>query len=257
LAAESEAREPETHEGSAHERPAAPGWTIRRQEIYEGREHINGLHLPIELGDIFHQTENNQEYILVAQPCDTMVRSSGAREPDVTHFILAAIDRSNDGGGRLDRFKLPYYDESTGADAHVRLNRVKFVRARVLDLCVFDAQGNSGLVIGEEAPAGLIPPWRARHSSYAKSIAKLLEEIGKVGANAAETTPGGLVGDVKGSPFRATRISPEDGCLEFNCQRTGRLCDPFARALLSRFSQWFSRDAEPHDFAHGSSAVDL
>lgn len=250
----SAAVEPETQEGSVQ--LAAPGWRIRRQEIYEDREHINGLHLPIELGDIFQQTETNQEYVLVAQPCDTMVRSGGGREPELTHFIVAAIERGSDGGEQLDRFRLPYYDESTGADAHVRLNRVKFVRVRVLDLCVFDPQGRSGFVIEEQAPNGLIPPWRSRHGSYIESIGKLLEEIGKVGANAAASTRGALVGDVKGSPFQATRISPRDGGLAFNCQRVGRLCDPFARALLSRFSQHFSRDAEPHDFARESSAID-
>jgi hypothetical protein len=226
---------------------AAPGWRIRRQEIYEDRAHINGLHLPIELGDIFQQTDTKLEYILVAQPCDTMVRSRGDREPELTHLILAAIATGS--GGDMDTFKLPYYDESTGVDAHVRLSRVKFVRARVLDLCVFDANGSSVFQTEGDAPNGLIPPWEARHGSYAESIRKLLDQIHPLESSVPASTRGTIVGDVKGSPFQATQISPAEGGLAFNCQRVGRLNDPFARALLSRFSQYFARDAEPHDFA--------
>jgi hypothetical protein len=241
--------QPSAPPGPPSPRSSAPGWKIRRQEIYEDRAHINGLHLPVELGDIFQQTESNTEYILVAQPCDTMVRSSGAREPELTHFILAAIERGSDGGGRLDRFRLPYYDESTGVDGNVRLNRVKFVRARVLDFCVFNERGNSVFVLGEEAPSGLVPAWHSRHASYGKVIKKVLADVGTLGGSASKATKATFVGDVTGSPFQAAAISPQDGRLAFNCERVARLCDPFARALLTRFGQYFSRDAEPHDFA--------
>jgi hypothetical protein len=51
---------------------------LQHDEIYETSARINAVHLPIASGDIF-KTDSSQEYILLAQPCDLMVRSDGVR----------------------------------------------------------------------------------------------------------------------------------------------------------------------------------
>jgi len=63
-------------------------------------EYINGLHLPIELGDIFEYTSekgNSKKYVLLGQPCDLMVRpkrnnSPGGRHHTVIESVIAEIN---------------------------------------------------------------------------------------------------------------------------------------------------------------------
>lgn len=51
---------------------------VHRFELFESCELLNSHHLPVDLGDIF-ETSKGQRYILLAQPCDLMVRSNGRR----------------------------------------------------------------------------------------------------------------------------------------------------------------------------------
>ena len=55
---------------------------IQRFELYETKELLNELHLPIDLGDLFEKTSSGtkKKFILIAQPCDLMVRSSGTSQ---------------------------------------------------------------------------------------------------------------------------------------------------------------------------------
>ncbi|MEA5404202.1 hypothetical protein VB776_14825 [Arcicella sp. DC2W] len=56
---------------------------LRAKEIYEQGKIINGLHKPLENGDIFEVTDSKGKkslYVLVAQECDLMLRSTGKRK---------------------------------------------------------------------------------------------------------------------------------------------------------------------------------
>ncbi|MGW8178799.1 MAG: hypothetical protein ACWGQW_08555, partial [bacterium] len=52
---------------------------IQRMEIYEDGEYLRRCHMPIELGDVFKKKNGNRHFVLLAQPCDLMVRSNGKR----------------------------------------------------------------------------------------------------------------------------------------------------------------------------------
>ena len=55
---------------------------IYRRELYEDGVHLAAVSAPIELGDLFEKEESGKAFILVAQPCDLMIRRerpSGAR----------------------------------------------------------------------------------------------------------------------------------------------------------------------------------
>ena len=54
---------------------------LQRAETYDTDAELNVLHLPVDCGDIFRSDEGDQ-YVVVAQACDLVVRSDGRRRPD-------------------------------------------------------------------------------------------------------------------------------------------------------------------------------
>ena len=64
---------------------------IQRQELYEDADFINANHLPLELGDIFTVGTEGTSLILLAQPCDLMLRPNGTRNKCVYEVVLAEI----------------------------------------------------------------------------------------------------------------------------------------------------------------------
>lgn len=65
---------------------------LRHKELYQSGELINKLHKPIENGDIFEL--HGQKFILVAQPCDLMVRGKEPRQGkrNAKYVTLLKID---------------------------------------------------------------------------------------------------------------------------------------------------------------------
>ena len=64
------------------ERASPDALRIQRFESYESTEELNQFHVPIDLGDIFEKISTRRRYILLAQPCDLMVRGDGKRSYD-------------------------------------------------------------------------------------------------------------------------------------------------------------------------------
>jgi len=221
---------------------------LQHQEIYETAEHINGLHLPLELGDLFTKDTGDKQFVLIAQPCDAMVRAGGARSPELSHFLLAEVTMKPL-EGLFAAFELPYFDENTGHSAYVKLSRPVYTRSIVLDACVLNANGCAHIELAAMPAEGLLPHWRDRHVALKRAAKSILDRV------AAQDQPPSmdlrkiLAGYVKPDPFPPTQMDPTAGVLEWNCTRVGRVLDPYARALLSRFSQFFARDAYLHDLA--------
>jgi len=73
--------------------PATTTWKLQQQEMYDSGDYINGLHLPIDIGDIFQKTSggSTKSFILLGQPCDLMVRADGKRYPETEDVLLAEI----------------------------------------------------------------------------------------------------------------------------------------------------------------------
>ena len=98
--------------------PITPNaWEIQHKELYENPSYINKNHLPIELGDIFKK--GSKKYILLAQPCDLMIRSNGKREPELIRVPLIEINKDDEDVKQCDTFsrhkyieELPYFSDS-------------------------------------------------------------------------------------------------------------------------------------------------
>jgi hypothetical protein len=68
---------------------------LQKMEVYEEDHEINSVFLPLDFGDIFEDL-NQKKYILLAQPCDLVVRANGwrrAQTRDRRQIVpLVAID---------------------------------------------------------------------------------------------------------------------------------------------------------------------
>jgi hypothetical protein len=239
----------------AREEELAPGAIeVAHMEIYEDGDQINALHLPIALGDVFERADGVR-YVIVAQPCDLEVRSKGVREPDLSHVLLARINAGAEADKRnFAAFELPYYERGKSESAYVQLGRPKTVRAAVLDSCVLNEDGRARLEIEGEPAALLLPYWQLRREVLVKTFKKALADAAKVGPNASAETGKAIAGYFALDPFKISTLDAEAKVIEWDCRRVRRICDPYARALLARFSQYYARDAYLHDLAGSANS---
>jgi hypothetical protein len=223
---------------------------VAYEENYESAEHLNSLHLPIDLGDLFKNTETGEIYVLIAQPCNLMVRDRGKRAYEPSHMLLAkVVEGSQADNTQFKLFELPYFNKETGESHFVRLNGPKVARTLVLDACVLNGDGRSRLDLGSDEPAVLLPYWKKRRARLHKVAAELLRGVEDLSEEAGPDTRDALGGSFEGDPFPLTEFTPASKLIAWGCERIGRVRDPYARALLSRFSQYFARDAYLHDLA--------
>src|SRR5947209_15820033 len=113
--------------------------------------------MPVELEDIF-QTSSGKEYILIAQPCDRMVRGkTGCRKETVNEAFVAEIrlTPAKKAPGQAPIFELPYYREN-GDPAFVDFRHSRSTRLWILDLCAFSPNGVARFVVGADCPKAVI-----------------------------------------------------------------------------------------------------
>lgn len=152
--------------------PPQSAWSLQREELYESDAYINKNYLPVELGDIFERTgaESAKKYIVLAPPCDLMVRSKGRREPELQRVPLAEIVPETPKMNASSRVmeEMPYFDGLRTKKWFVKLKAIHYVRACILDLCVFNQDGISKLVVNGNVPSAVRPAWGARHAILLK-----------------------------------------------------------------------------------------
>jgi hypothetical protein len=217
-------------------------WPIQRLEIYDDADYINSLHLPICLGDIFKR-DGGKEYILVAPPCDLMVRNKGKR--GIEEGILAPIITDVPEERKSVCWELAYYDQQSTSYADFK--RAFSVKLSGLDLCVFNADGMATLTLKQVAAGMLIPSWEERYKVLQEEWQRALSEIQLANTNA----------DGRGYRERALTtidhrrafapsIQYATGTLNYNFKRSGRLLPPRSNALLTSYAQFLGRSAFDH-----------
>lgn len=227
---------------------------IYRRELYEEAGHLNSLHLPLELGDIF-TTSNDKNFILVLQPCDLMVRADGARHPDLQNAGLVEIlDRDPNtstetstqptatGRELLPTFELPAFKD--GASAWARLDRAYMVPIEALDFCIFDPDGKANAPTVGGAPDWLLPGWARRYERLASTAASITTALNPLVNAVTADNRRRIAASHYGRVRSVAKISLTDtNTVRFDLQRTARLRNPRASALLTRFSAHVARDA--------------
>jgi len=245
--------------------PPRSAWDLQREELYEPDSHVNRNHLPLELGDIFERvgTSSTKKYVLLAQPCDLMVRGNGKRCPEIERLPLVEAVEAQDAPYYSE--EMPYFDASPSKRWYVKLKAVHFVRGCILDLCVFNQDGVARLAMGGDAPSGIRPSWKARHEVLSRHWGRSLSKADVLAPAAGESEAviqtkqrierelGGLL--LNDDPFKGgLRDVGGVRSVVYDCKRIGRLSRGRAIGLLMSYTTTLCRPAYDREF--GSAAAD-
>lgn len=228
--------------------PSSALWSILHQENYEDAGHLNELHTPTDLGDIYER-EGGRKYILMVPQCDLMVRTKGGYRGSDSDTIKEGTLAQIVEGEPKNRlgWKLEYYD--SGRAMFVDFKKAFSVRLACLDLCVFNPDGAAKFNLKDPIPLLMIPAWIKRH----KVIAKQLEQIFSTYRYIAPS--GKQKGEISRHLTKADpemtlwgTIDPDAGSIVMNFKRVGRLLPQRSVALLKAYGEFLNRDAFDHPF---------
>jgi hypothetical protein len=241
--------------------------------MYDPAEYINGLHLPIEIGDIFQKTDgaSTKSFILVGQPCDLMVRSDGKRGISDLHDVMLAEVKSvsKEEADKEQKEKeerreehiqlLPYFGTEPSGKHYVMFRRIHVVAPCVLDLCVFNSDGKAVMDVSAACPDLLVPAWAKRFEVLQKRARAIVARYSKFADGKSQDK--GLLEAlrqeaIKSFPpsisnsglFKASiELSANGGRMTFNCKRVARLCRPRAIAMALPYAACLCRPAFDRD----------
>ncbi|MDE0450934.1 MAG: hypothetical protein OXI90_04095 [Gammaproteobacteria bacterium] len=231
---------------------SAAALRMQRYEIYDACDELNARHAPLGLGDIFRVEAEGSDYILLAQPCDLVVRSRGLRNREKNRLgrTVAVVEIApGDPKGGAVWGELPFYEDETADSAYANYGSTHQVLLAVLDLCVLQASGRAAIDVETECPDLLIEGWKKRarklrnHFRKALKLNRHLAEV-EVGSEAAS-----LALPEASSTLRIGKAESGDG-VSYGIRRVMRLRQPWSGALLTEFAQYQARAAFEHDFGY-------
>jgi hypothetical protein len=228
---------------------------VQRLELYEDGAYLNSQLTPIDVGDIFQKTSGvGKRYILLAQSCDLMVRPEGVRNPFINEAIVAEIvtlrPKHPDDFGELK-----FLDPNNEVPSFVDFKRTYSIRLIALDFCAFQLNGEAKFEIGSGCPDRAIPAWKEHHAKISGEVEKLLtrvEMLQKQGVKLAFATA--LVAKCSNEGLFSPKVDLPTNTLSYGMKRIGRLKQPRAAALLSRYANFMARQAFDHDFGEPERA---
>jgi len=244
-------------------------WELQRKELYEYGGYINKNHLPLELGDIFEKDggTSSKKYILLAQPCDLMVRNDGKRYPEPHRLPLAEIVLVSEDRRPEYSEEMQYFDTAPGKKWYVKFKLVHFVRGCLLDLCVFNQDGVAKLTVDGNAPSGIRPAWKARHDTLSRHWGRAVRNADMLVPAADESEAVKQyreklkknLGDrlFDDEPFKG-KLTDTNGLrsLTFNCKRVCRLSRARAIGLLMSYTATLARPAHDRLFGDPPESAD-
>ncbi|ANM18247.1 hypothetical protein AMK06_CH03373 [Rhizobium sp. N541] len=235
---------------------------LRREELYESDQLVNSYNDPLRNGDLFEIGEGDdlKLWVLIAQPCDLMVRSNGkrVREENFKVAVLAPLRTRplGDEAGVKDglNFSLEHYDHGGAQSAVVLLADATPANLQVLDLVVFNKEGRCQLAAAPD-PAMSLPSqaWERRDAELRNHFGKVTRQI-EAARTAHKDTVANLLSAAiipRGAPKKAfAKYGAYDGgAFSYPIRRCGRIRDPLAASLLTAYSRFLARDAYEHDFS--------
>lgn len=220
----------------------------RQIEVFEEGDLINPIHTPLTCGDIFSCVSGTgpeaktKEFLLLAQPCDLMVRENGSRKADTGLLVLLTKEIPGKESRNPARFH-----EIVGVLPENHVWRLDFLNSFVVDLtvldyCVFDPKGKVILSTSTTVAAGLLT------AGYEVALRNAQKWLVKVLAPDSKVAPKPLSLGARGGKYQYT-LDRAAGRLEFPLTRIGRLEQAVAHASLAAWASYQTRAALDHDFA--------
>ena len=223
---------------------------MQRYEIYHASEELNAWLTPLELGDIFRIGSDGKHCILLAQPCDLMVRRKGFRAyEDRLPGRMAAVAEIGWRGEKKEGAKwgeMPFFETDNGDSAFVNFARVHQVSLSVLDLCALRPDGAAAIDTTGDCPEVLTEAWQKRFGELKEHFGGALKVHGKLAkagldGEAALALPGA-------SDTLKVKKAAVGGTVRYGFTRVMRLRQPWSGALLTALAQYQARAAFEHHF---------
>jgi hypothetical protein len=210
----------------------------RLAEVFDRGEYVNLLHSPLRCGDVFRHTENGKRYVLLGQPCDLVVRGGGdnygSRRRDEAELVVLQDGEPNEAKQETNFVIKGVGDH--GESWLVKFREAFSVNLRVLDLAVYNSQGNVSWILGQKAPVQLLPGWQKRFRKTEQWLGNG-HDPDAMGSLSHFDRERNLNGN-----FNESRYS-------FPLTRIGRIRSPYAEAIQASYAAFISRAALSHDFA--------
>jgi hypothetical protein len=234
---------------------------LRAKELYIKSDIQNQLHYPLSNGDIFKIQD--KEYILLAQPCNIAMRSSGARDRKYNLGFLVELEiLKKDDFLKYEKGQLATLevieDNSLLIDSVkvARFSTFQSVSLSPLDLTVFSKNGIARIDLSEteNLSTTIQVSWKKRYKKLHKEFSKFAEGIkafNKIRIINKDVLKESVF---KSSLFSGYNINNENSLskkgrlLEFNIQRIAHYKSPYSDDLLQKFMLYLSRNAFEHDF---------
>lgn len=244
---------------------------VRQQELYEDSNLIR--YSPLETGDLFTLESKNgmatQEFLLLAQPCDLMVRQNGKRRSTVAPFVpikkqsRKEVDKKKETYWRT-RARLDYLYENPEDNAILEFGRAFWIDLDVLDLAVLDKDGNCRLKLDPNTLSlNALPSWLTE--GWGKRFKELIERFRehRECLDELDETLDAIQGEhsrerlwqyvmprmCSGSDIPLPKPPYSNGVFDFGFRRIKRYRRPGVDKLLRAYTHYLSRDADEPDFA--------
>lgn len=214
----------------------------------EGRM-LNGIFSPISCGDVF--SCDDELYILLSQPCDTIVRADGRRGS--CSSVLAPLRKrmyeSNkklkEGLGKTSG-ETSYVFRETGLDLsfwEIELNRSVLVSLESLDLCSYNESGRVEFKLDQSLPLTILSPGQIARFNRLKECAAQADGF----PNRIRIEDQPLFPKCEVLPMKL-EFDAEASAWSSKLVRTRRLENPYAEHALNKYFLYKSRKAFDHDF---------
>jgi hypothetical protein len=230
---------------------------LRELEFERPGAQINSLYAPIACGDIFEfrSGEVVKTAMLLANPCDLLLRSDGKRKLSRGWLVEVQKDsrlelekREKEKGGRAPlSYLLPTGREESDTAYLFNNSNVESIGLHVLDFCSMNKDG-----LAEFDPAKALEAHEFALQPQRERIVRLLNRINQ--------SKFGLL-EIWGQEFALTKIGVDTVKLEkldasarlsYPIRRVWRLSSEFSAAALNALSQSLSRPVFGHDYLRAS-----
>ena len=235
---------------------------LRHDELYESDQFVNSYHDPLRNGDVFQIGEGDgiKLWVLIAQPCDLMVRSNGkrAREDNFKVAVLAPLSTGALGAPPASKdgltFPLDAYDHGGAQSAIVKFAEGTPANLQVLDLAVFSKEGHCHLSAKVDPDLSLPSrAWEKRDGELRSHFGKVTKQIEDARKAHKDPVAKLLAAAIlpRGAPAKAFQKygAYDKEAYSYQIRRCGRIREPLATSLLLAYSRFLARDAYEHDFS--------
>jgi len=231
-------------------------WKLQRDEYYDAGQYINTCKMAPEPGDVYLITDtkgHSTEYVMVAPPCDMVVRSTGRRQESSSQALLCRINTGKPASNQLKKtFVLDYfYNED---DGWISFTDCLQVELWLLDLCSANPKGEAMRLMTSQMPTHLSEGMQGNVQDVVipncKRVVASIKTWRKLSRSARQS--GRITGahqiDLSGRLQLRVHLSKsrEGEVLRFGIKRTQRLAPILCGEMIRAYGDYFARPARPH-----------